>query len=285
MKSIKNSLKNILYAVPFGMKGANDEILAPKDSSTNDNVGIVEVKEDKSLKDALLRGEVTQEVEELRWRLYHVEEESQKYKYVGNGITDKAETDDNKTKAINIYQENEQLGDTILDTLNEVGVDVKDKTYQEKYLFDIEYINQPSRFNLPKHILSLNLTNKEVSLTFPGVSSVMQPQTRQVVNEVISEMDFKEKYGMFKRKDISCLNNIKQLTFHTHNCEGDVNFVKYTLSNLEMINIEKVAYEYIITYTVGDIERVDPKDIFLSKSMEEKYKNNEPKIKRNIIIK
>ena len=97
LKNLIRKAKNLLFAIPFGMK-AGDELLAT--SSKDDNAGssIHKKVEQNSLLEALLRGEVTQEVEELRYETYKAEEESNNYAYVGNGQSVKID-DTEKKKA------------------------------------------------------------------------------------------------------------------------------------------------------------------------------------------
>ena len=90
MSKIKKYFLNLWYGLPFGMKAADTEIMGNK--SVDDNgVTIQQEVSDQRVAKHLLKGEVTQEVEELRYRTYKVADESENYKYLGNGVAVKEE--------------------------------------------------------------------------------------------------------------------------------------------------------------------------------------------------
>jgi hypothetical protein len=122
MNKIKNFFKTLWYGLPFGLKGADTEIMGSK-SLDGDGVTIGQEVSDERVAKHLLKGEVTQEVEELRYRTYKVSEEADKYKYLGNGIAIKQEekqVNNIKTK-YRFTQENENICESVLQSLNQVG--------------------------------------------------------------------------------------------------------------------------------------------------------------------
>lgn len=76
-----NFIKRFFYAIPFGIKGADNVIISQNSSNQTDNIGVVQVLQENRLSKDLLKGEVTQQVEELRYKDYKVYNESKKYKY------------------------------------------------------------------------------------------------------------------------------------------------------------------------------------------------------------
>lgn len=73
-----------------GFRSADNMMLSSDTSTDNEKGDNTEIQnlQDSVYKD-LLRGEVTQEVRELRHEMYYVERESHKYEYVGNGVARK----------------------------------------------------------------------------------------------------------------------------------------------------------------------------------------------------
>lgn len=73
-------------SLAWGMKGA-DKLIANsnKENDGGDIAGIEQHKETKSVYADLLKGEVTQEVKELRHEMYYAERKSYEYDYGGNG--------------------------------------------------------------------------------------------------------------------------------------------------------------------------------------------------------
>ena len=104
--SLKNKLLNILYSLPFGLKGADSEIFGTS-KKTSDGTTISQEVSDERVGKHLLKGEVTQPVEELRYRTYKVSNESKNYNVVGNGVAVKNEEKKKKSKTrIRFSQEN-----------------------------------------------------------------------------------------------------------------------------------------------------------------------------------
>ena len=109
------------YAIPFGMKAANDEMLASKASSNSDLSGTHTIHLNDSVANDMLRGEVTQQVEDFRYSNYVVDRESTNYKYVGNGMAVKSKR--------NIQKDKVNMGVRIRTFGNDVLTSVKDLTF------------------------------------------------------------------------------------------------------------------------------------------------------------
>ena len=121
MNKIKKILLNIWYGLPFGLKAANDEIMGGGEADEQGSTINQQVTDQRVAKH-LLKGEVTQEVEELRYRTYRVENESKSYKYLGNGVAvkeDKPKNKSDKTK-FKFSQDNEMLCESVSDSLKQV---------------------------------------------------------------------------------------------------------------------------------------------------------------------
>ena len=100
MNKIKKYLLNLWYGLPFGLKAADTEIMGSNNNGSDGSSIHQEVSDERVAKH-LLKGEVTQEVEELRYRTYKVAGESENYEYLGNGVavkSDKKNLDLERTK-------------------------------------------------------------------------------------------------------------------------------------------------------------------------------------------
>ena len=71
-------------------------MLATSNKDGSNGIVMEDKIEQNSLLNSLLRGEVTQEVEELRYETYKAEEESNNYKYIGNGVAMKIDSSEEK---------------------------------------------------------------------------------------------------------------------------------------------------------------------------------------------
>ena len=116
-KKIKNYFYRFIYSLPFGMKAANDEMFTPKASSNSDSFSIVQRLRSDNLAESLIKGEVTQEVEELRYMLYKVYRESGRYKYDGNGNVSKVEFNIDLNN-LHLIQENRLFCKNVSESIN-----------------------------------------------------------------------------------------------------------------------------------------------------------------------
>ena len=120
----------------YGLRGA-DKAVFGKDSSGDGSGSNIEVQdEEKSVYKDLLKGEITQEVRELRHEMYYSERESHKYKYAGNGTAVKVNTVfDGEVEGIDrsdglkvlLIQDNKEDTGGVYDNLQEADYTVKDR--------------------------------------------------------------------------------------------------------------------------------------------------------------
>lgn len=271
MNKLKRIFYNILYSLPFGMKAANDEMLSQKTSMTSDNVGVHQVINENRLSKDLLKGEVTRQVEELRYRDYRVSRESKKYKYLGNGVAVKkicSTVDLNSPYCL--VQENKLMIRSVGEELNRVD---NEEYANDEYTLSIIYDSLP-KFKLEKYcnlfeILRTSEGECTISLKFEKNPSKGKLDTYTFIKELkyISE-------NISKENDYSKINLIQ---FITYNCIGENDLVKYTLNNLKLQSIIEDKHSYSMVFSFDYIDKEDLTEKFYSKTMDEKYKNNEKK--------
>ena len=80
IKKILNKLRVFFIAFSYGLKKTEDDILSQKSSALSGTNSIEQKMQMNQLAQDLLKGEVTQEVEIMRDRLYYVSDESKKFK-------------------------------------------------------------------------------------------------------------------------------------------------------------------------------------------------------------
>lgn len=278
MSKIKKYLLNLWYGLPFGMKAADTEIIGNK-SINEDGTNIQQEVSDQRVAKHLLKGEVTQEVEELRYRTYKVSNESENYQYLGNGVAVK---DDTKTtvrdkKRHKFTQENENICQSVLDTLNQVG------SYgMEKYRFEIVY-NCLSRFKLDKFAtkVDVNIDDDEgiveTTLHFNTEPNPYDATSMPFINEISKLLDAKTKYEI-NRNEIA--TSIRDFSFTTYKATNEDDFTSYSFINgSKFKKFEQKGYEFLLTLTWEEYIRVplNLESKYYSKSMAEKYKNKEKK--------
>lgn len=278
MNKIKKYLLNIWYGLPFGMKAADSEIMGSKSVDANGTT-IQEEVSDKRVAKHLLKGEVTQEVEELRYRTYKVSNESENYKYLGNGIAVKEEKKkkNEHRKKHKFTQENENLCQTVLETLKQVG------SYgMDKYRFEFDY-DSIVRFKLEKFAtkVDVNINDEigliETTLFFNKDVNPYDGTSKPFINEISKLANVKSDYEI-KRNEIA--SSIKNFSFSTYKANNEDDFVTYSFTNGgKFKSFEENKHEYIITFTWDEYIRL-PLNLeakYYSKSMADKYKNKEKK--------
>lgn len=277
MNKIKKFLMNIWYGLPFGMKAANEELTSGVASQGN-GISIQEEVSDKRVGRHLLKGEITNEVEELRYRTYRVADESENYKYIGSGTAIKDEKNNgNNKKKHKFTQENRNVCESVLDGLNQVG------SYGiEKYWFEIDY-NYFVRFKLEKFAtrVDVNINDDvgliETTLHFNSEPNPYDSASKPFINELAKLINLENKHAIDRNEIAQC---VKNLSFVTYKSDNEDDLVTYSFVNGgKFKSIEKKGYEYLITLEWSEYMRV-PLNLeakFYSKSMADKYENKEKK--------
>lgn len=271
INKFKRFIYNILYSLPFGMKAADDEIFAQKASSNSDNVGIHQVVQQNSLSRDLRKGEVTQQVEELRYRTYAVERESNKYEYLGDGVAVKKDVKEFNINNFHIIQENKLYCKSINDEMKRVDT----KEYSEdNFTLTIVYDSIP-KFKLEKFCTYFELDVDEYKASF--IMRFLNIPTKGDISSYsfIKELEYFSK-NISKEHDFK---NINLIDFVTYKCIGDEDCVRYTLND---VSLDSIIYssdnkECVLTYNVRYYNREDLTSKFYSKTMDEKYKNKTKK--------
>lgn len=282
MGKIKNILLNLLYGLPFGLKGADTEIMGSKQVDSNGTTINQEVSDERVAKH-LLKGEVTQEVEELRYRTYRVENESKKYKYLGNGTAIKDTIGDYYGKKSNdrtkfkFTQENVGVCESVSETLKQVG-----NYGMERYMFEIDY-NSFVRFKVEKFITKIDVEIDEESgkiettLHFNTEPNPYDAASMPFINELKKLLGNNSVYFVSKHEIASSIMN---LSFTTYKALNEEDFVNYCFINgAKFKSFKQEGYEYLLTFTWDEYMRL-PLDLetkYYSKSMAEKYEKKERK--------
>ena len=159
VEKIKKFFRRIGYMFAFGMKGADDIILSQ--DKENANIGIIQTKETHNLGEALMRGEVTQEVEELRYRNYKIAREANNYKYIGGGQAIKKTKKVKNLKNFKFRQANYPICEDILHELQRIGSYKK-----QRFCFDIIY-KDIQKFRLEEYITYGDFKIDDTIINYP----------------------------------------------------------------------------------------------------------------------
>lgn len=277
IKKLQKVLLNFYYGLPFGLKAAGDEIMGGGEA---DQAGteINQQVTDKRVAKHLLKGEVTQEVEELRYRTYRVANESENYKYIGNGVAVKQEREKLKDKTrFKFSQENENICESVLSTMNQLG-----NYGTEKYRFEIDY-NSFVRFKVDKFAKKVDVdidekTGKiETTLHFNTEPDPYDAASMPFINELKKLLNVKSEYEISRNEIATSIYNFSFTTYKAYN-EDDL--VSYSfIKGGKFKEFKQEGYEYLLTLTWDEYLRLplDLESKYYSKSMAEKYAKKERK--------
>jgi len=276
MNSFFKKVKDFLYALPFGLKGADTEIMGSNISGDGNDTSINQQVNDNRVAKHLLKGEITKEVSELRYRTYKVARETDNYEYIGNGIATKKEEKE-KNDVIKFSQENKLICNDILTELNHVG------SYGvEKYTVNINYIS-PVRFKLQEFLTFVDVVIEKgkdaiTTLRFNDIRNPQAFKSKPFITELEKlEQLFinNDSYGLSRNdfaESILCMNFT---TFKATDRQPDV--VSYSFTSPKLIDVKHEDGEYKLVYKWDSYNRIDLTDKFYDEELEKKYVNKERK--------
>ena len=283
LKKITNWINRILYAIPFGMKAANEEILVSKNSLANNDSGIHQVINQNKVAHDLLRGEVTQQIEELRYRTYLIEHESKKYRYLGDGIAIKENNSEewglsnNNDSIFDFIQRNDEIIGSVENELNRIG-----KYGKREFTLKLKSVNYANKYRNEEYIQSVTASNKSgeliLSFKYTVYPNKYDPISRMLINDLEMALN-----GKYRTNDSVC--DFECLSFVTMKAIGEEDYKKYSFYHLKLMQISKNLDEgcYEVKYYAESYDLSYLLDKYYNKRMDEKYKNKEAKEKRENI--
>lgn len=282
MSKFKDTLKRILYALPFGMKAADTEIMGSNDTLDGNGINVTQQVTDQRVAKDLLKGEVTQAVEELRYRTYKVSAESKKFDYVGNGLAVKKDLKPKDRKKIRFSQENKLLCADVLQELNRVN-----GYGSESYRAEIGY-DGIVRFKIEQFLTQMdvsidndengNMITAETVFHFNSLPDAYNGNSMPFINELkkLKEMyDNRLTYGIERNEIASSMISLTFITYKATNEEPDMERFNFLMPNF--VNIEESNNEFRIKYKWDSATYTNLSDKYFSLSMFDKYANNEKK--------
>lgn len=253
----------IFFTLLFkGLKNANDiAFTGNKDTDVGNGSSIEQQKEVQSVYKDMLKGEITQEVIELRHEMYFAERASKKYRYTGNGRAVKMndiikyngdlETSDGLD--ISIVQENKEDVGSLLDYEiynigNEVALGEKSqgdlsKSKQKKFTINIKR-DFLAKFNIEQY------TEKIVIKQLNDKESIIDIYVYQYMKQFnnIHKLFLKQIEQIYTgdiRNDIIEFNS---LSFITNNAYGAEDLLEYEFNNIQFENIIRFNEFYVLRF-------------------------------------
>lgn len=277
IQRIKDKFLLFFYGLFYGMKATEDSVFHQTGNSLGDGTTINKEVEDKRVSKALLKGEITQEVEELRYRTYKVDKESKTYEYYAPTLAmkrDKQDTkflkyDDRDGLELITVQPNDFIVETVGETLEQVGGRGKRTDYRIKIKR-----NFTPRYKIEEYITRLDVKKLDETHVILDM----------YVSKYPNDKDFKSKGFVREIEKIrdekikSDILDYEEVSFFTNHAYKMQDMVKFVFKNIWFKEIVEFDGHYIVRFKASFKEDIiDFTKIYYSKTMDEKYKNKEHK--------
>ena len=265
------------YGLFYGMKTTEDDVFHQTGNIIGAGTSITKEVEDSRVSKALLKGEITQEVEELRYRTYMVDKESKGFEYYAPTLAmkrDKQDTkflkyDDSDGLELITVQPNDFLVETVGETLEQVGGRGKRTEYRIKIKR-----NFVPRYKIEEYITRLDVKKLDETHVILDMYVSQYPndkdfKSKGFVREIEKIRDEKIKSDVLDYEEISFITN------HAYKMDD---MVKFVFRNIVFREVVEFDGHYIVRFKASLQEDViDLTKIYYSKTMDNKYKNKEKK--------
>ena len=258
MKKFWYKLKIFFNSFFWGLRSADDELTTSTKDATGEGSTITQKQEQKSVYADLLKGEVTQEVKELRHEMYYAERRSHDYIYNGGGHAAKlnkvfdyeGKIENSDGHRVELVQDNEQDAASYEDY--GIDIDKKGEDYSTIKMEDIaskSYRIKIKRDFVPRFKLE-EYTKKVVVKAFEDNKKILDIYVSKY------EIPFDRRSRIFVNAvesiymgDIrSEIIDFQGLAFITKNAYGADDLIFYEFSDFEFKDIIDFDGNYVIRF-------------------------------------
>lgn len=284
LNRIKRYIKSFLIGLSLGIKKADTQITGYEGGLDSKSIGIAVKQDSQSVMEDLLKGELTERVEELRYRIYRIIREADNYNVIVNPDgTVTARREDEYYPKPTVYegdgmkvilcQDNEifKYGLTDRETYQPGKThrpDTRIKTYLRDGYYPKIYINdkiqriavkrvgpeEDNKFQVDLYFYKLGDTNHRISVVFANmVSRLIEKGKRDFIEE------------------------IEKVEFMSKKCYGARNLYQYEFSNLKYVGGTYFNQWSILSFQGEGSLAIDPCAEFYIDEVEQDYQNKAPK--------
>lgn len=279
-RNIFLNIKILWHSLFVGMKSADEKTMGmTKEGEITDNAIEEHISEEGVYAD-LLRGELTQEVMELRDSNYRGYKGSFDYKYIGNGnVTKKSNMASPKLNLYNpeslkilLVQDNKLIVDGIVDATGSAekeGDEVQNRN--SNFTMNIERDVFP-KFLIEKYVNKIvvreNGNKFKIDLYCSVYAGQFSPTDALFINEMRNILEDKVKY-----KDTVLIDSFE---FITDSCYGAKDITFYKFGELQYNGIVLYDGNFVVTYDgVAICNGLDLTEQYRTEEMDRKYANKE----------
>lgn len=295
LRNLRIWLKSLWLGFFVGMKNTEDATLHQSGVGLDSGTGVNQNIQERNVAKALLRGEVTQEVKELRHMTYAVDRESKKYTYYSPTLAIKqSEHDDSKLSydrsdglELITIQSNKLIPLNVTDSIKDVSFDNGKKENDSETSYEIGRLKHNHKHTItverefgfkPRYLIE-DYT-KMLTVKRNGENAVVS----FYVDKYPNPSDFKSKG--FVREVEKMMNDglrydivdLKEVYFLTRNAVNFDDMIMFDFNNLSLRDIKEFDGHYVLSFNASFIkDGEDMTEQFYDPIMDKKYKNKESK--------
>lgn len=290
MKKIWLNIKLFFISFFHGMKAADDVLTSSNKELSSGGIAEEQKAEQNNLYASLLRGEVTQEVKDLRYEMYESVRQSKDFKYVGNGqavkrnhmlVKSPMKIDEEDGLKVVLIQDNKvyiQGADSSVDNIKKVSTIRTEADAEHTFKATHEFFVRHKIETYAKKIV-VKTTGEENKFKLDFYLSEYPVENDPRAVYVVKELESIYKSG----SRTSDLTDLITLTFTTDKAYGDDDWKIYDFKIIDYIGIKKFDGNYILSFYASLPNGVtDTTEEFNDEESAKKFKNKTPR-KNNAI--
>lgn len=255
MKRLFYNIKLFFYSLFHGMKAA-DDVITKSNKEISSGSAVEEQKvEQNNLYASLLKGEVTQEVKDLRYEMYESVRQSKDWKYLGNGqavkrnhmlIKSPMKIDEEDGLKVVLIQDNKvymQGADNSVDNIDKISAIRTEADADHTFKATHEYfVRHKIETYSKKLVVKLTGVENKFKLDFYLSEYPVENDPRAIY--VVKELE-----SLYNSKSrTSDLTDLITLTFTTDKAYGDEDWKIYDFKVSEYIGIKRFDGNYILSF-------------------------------------
>lgn len=236
---------------------------------------------------ALLRGELTEEVKQLRYRNYKVDREAKKYKYFSPTLAlKKKEGKDNKFISFDksdgleviTVQYNYAISEDVLDAINQIENGGRGKKTKYKFEFKRDFIPRFRMEEFAKKVVVKRLDETHAILDF-YFSKYPERFFRRSDDKSFRSKVFIHEIESIRDKGVkSDMLDVEELRFVTNHAYKQDDLMEFVFKNIMFREVAEFDGDYILRFKASiEHDGIDLTAAFYNKEMAEKYENKEKK--------
>lgn len=236
---------------------------------------------------ALLRGELTEEVKQLRYRNYKVDREAKKYKYFSPTLAlKKKEGKDNKFISFDksdgleviTVQYNYAISEDVLDAINQIENGGRGKKTKYKFEFKRDFIPRFRMEEFAKKVVVKRLDETHAILDF-YFSKYPERFFRRSDDKSFRSKVFIHEIESIRDNGVkSDMLDVEELRFVTNHAYKQDDLMEFVFKNIVFREVAEFDGDYILRFKASiEHDGIDLTAAFYNKEMAEKYENKEKK--------